>query len=274
MHVAKGLGVVLWLFFFPTMLGFLICFAVGWMIDLLYEQAYLPRLREGSWRQLFSYHTVCLHAKMAKQDSVVTPEEISAFKEVCVFPESEKDVVAHLYNEARATSSGFEEHALQLRELCADDPILLEYVLETLLYVYYRASCAPPCYDFIRASANLMRLSDAQLQEIDRAVSVLVRSSTYSSFKSSHEKASAKGQSSKGATQATEGDISKAFATLSLKEGASEAEVKKAYRRLIKEGHPDKLRGAGVSDAKIQKAESQMMAWNAAYDLIMDSYKS
>ena len=49
---------------------------------------------------------------------------------------------------------------------------------------------------------------------------------------------------------------------------ASDSEVKRAYRRLIVENHPDKLIAQGLPQEFIDLANEKMGAINSAYDMI------
>ena len=53
-----------------------------------------------------------------------------------------------------------------------------------------------------------------------------------------------------------------------LSRAASDDEVKKAYRRLIREHHPDTLIAKGCRKNFIEMANQKMAAINAAYDQI------
>lgn len=53
--------------------------------------------------------------------------------------------------------------------------------------------------------------------------------------------------------------------TLGLKAGATPAEIKRAYRRLARKHHPDRLMSQGLSAAEMEKAEEIMVKLNAAY---------
>ncbi len=59
-------------------------------------------------------------------------------------------------------------------------------------------------------------------------------------------------------------EAAKHYATLGLQKGASAAEIKKAYRSLSMQYHPDKVRNLGAEFQKM--AEEKMKEINAAYD--------
>ena len=57
-----------------------------------------------------------------------------------------------------------------------------------------------------------------------------------------------------------------AFAILGIHENATEAEVKAAYRALIREHHPDKLMAQGMPPEFVATATEKMKRINVAYD--------
>ena len=57
------------------------------------------------------------------------------------------------------------------------------------------------------------------------------------------------------------------YEILGLNPGASEAEIKKAYRELVKKYHPDKYQGNPLADL----AEEKLREVNEAYDTLTNS---
>jgi DnaJ like chaperone protein len=62
--------------------------------------------------------------------------------------------------------------------------------------------------------------------------------------------------------------LTQAYKVLGVNKGSSEAEVKKAYRRLMSQHHPDKLVSKGLPDEMIQLATEKTQEIRKAYDLI------
>ncbi|MFT5139838.1 MAG: DnaJ like chaperone protein [Lysobacterales bacterium] len=62
--------------------------------------------------------------------------------------------------------------------------------------------------------------------------------------------------------------IQQAYATLGIKGSATDAEVKKAYRKLVSQYHPDKLVSRGLPDEMMEKAKTRVREINGAYDQI------
>jgi DnaJ like chaperone protein len=62
-----------------------------------------------------------------------------------------------------------------------------------------------------------------------------------------------------------------AYAALGLTRDAADAEIKRAYRRLVSQNHPDKLTTRNLPDSMKQLAEERIREINVAYELIKDA---
>ncbi|GMR01425.1 MAG: co-chaperone DjlA [Gammaproteobacteria bacterium] len=62
--------------------------------------------------------------------------------------------------------------------------------------------------------------------------------------------------------------LAQAYKILGVNRSSSEAEIKKAYRRLMNQHHPDKLVAKGLPDEMIQLATEKTQEIRKAYDLI------
>jgi DnaJ like chaperone protein len=65
--------------------------------------------------------------------------------------------------------------------------------------------------------------------------------------------------------------LSKAYDILDVSKSASDAEVKKAYRRLMSQHHPDKLIAKGLPEEMIKFATEKTQEIKAAYEQIKES---
>lgn len=66
----------------------------------------------------------------------------------------------------------------------------------------------------------------------------------------------------------TQGSIDDAYRVLGVPASASDAEVKKAYRRLMSQNHPDKLAAKGLPESMREMAEQKTREITAAYELV------
>ena len=65
--------------------------------------------------------------------------------------------------------------------------------------------------------------------------------------------------------------LADAYAALGITPEATEAEIKRAYRKLISQNHPDKLAARGLPESMRAVAEERSRELNAAYDLIKEA---
>lgn len=65
--------------------------------------------------------------------------------------------------------------------------------------------------------------------------------------------------------------LADAYAALGVTANSTPAEIKRAYRKLISQNHPDKLAARGLPESMRQVAEERSREINSAYDLIKDA---
>ncbi len=185
----------------------------------------------------FTVAIIVLGAKMAKADGSVSVEEIKAFKEVFHVPEQDMRNVGKIFDEARKDSKGFEPYASQIAELFKSRRNVLEDLLDGLFH--------------IAKADNILHQS-----EIDylRQVSLIFgfNESEFSTIKERHNSQ----------------EISDPYKILGIDSEANFDQVKKKYKKLIKEYHPDKLIAQGVPKELIDVANKKISAINNAYDRI------
>ncbi|ODS24606.1 molecular chaperone DjlA [Candidatus Endobugula sertula] len=76
-----------------------------------------------------------------------------------------------------------------------------------------------------------------------------------------------------GHTHSGVDELNRAYAALGVTEEASDKEIKRTYRKLMSEYHPDKLIGQGVPDDMVKVATERAQEVQTAYDLIKKSRK-
>lgn len=76
------------------------------------------------------------------------------------------------------------------------------------------------------------------------------------------------GQQHRGPRPTSASDLGDAYKALGVSKDASNQEIKRAYRKLMSQYHPDKLMGQGVPEDMIAVATEQAKDIQVAYDLI------
>ncbi len=200
----------------------------------------------GSREQLFAICVVVLSAKLAKCDGAVKREEIDAFKRMFRIPPESLREVGQLFDQARDSDEGYESFAQRLGEAFADNKGMLEDVLAAL-------------FQIARADGPLTRAEVAFLQGTQ------VRFGLDSNAWERARDGRAGASSQQTAAAATGPDP---YAVLGLAREASDADVRQAWRRLMRENHPDSLAARGVPPEFVKRATDKVAGINAAWDSI------
>lgn len=196
-----------------------------------------PELRR---RVAFSVAMIALSAKMAKADGVVTQDEVRAFQEVFSIPPEEARNVSRLYDLAQADIAGFEAYAQRMAGLCGDGDAncaMLEDVLDGLFHI---AKADGLLHE--REGRFLHRIAQIFAIDEDHYQSILAR----------HVAAGA----------------ADPYVVLGLERGRPFAEVKKRYRKLVADNHPDRMIARGVPAEFVALATTRLAAINAAFEVI------
>lgn len=112
------------------------------------------------------------------------------------------------------------------------------------------------------------RLTNAEQEILSRVCTVLhIPANIYSAMLRARQAggAYAGGQQRAGGTA---GAISQSYAALGLKQDATNQEIKRAYRKLVSQYHPDKLVSRGLPEEMMEMSKRRVREINAAYDQI------
>jgi DnaJ like chaperone protein len=201
----------------------------------------------GSREQLFAICVVVLSAKLAKCDGPVKREEIDAFKRLFRIPPESLREVGQLFDQARDSPEGYESFAERLGSAFADNKGMLEDVLAAL-------------FQIARADGPLTRAEVAFLQGAQVRFGL-----DASAWERARDGRAAGGGGSSAPAAATGPDP---YAVLGLTREVSDADVRQAWRRLMRENHPDSLAARGVPPEFVKRATEKVAGINAAWDRI------
>ncbi len=202
-----------------------------------------PDLRR---RVAFSVAMIALSAKMAKADGIVTQDEVRAFQQIFDIPASERRNVARLYDLAKQDVAGFEAYAERMASLCGSgrsNCAILEDILDGLFHIAKADGLVHEREGrFLQRVAEIFRIEESHYQ------SILAR-------------------------HAHLGEADP-WLVLGIERGTAIADVKKRYRRLVADNHPDRLVARGLPEEFIKIATTRIAAINAAYEMIERGLKA
>ena len=198
----------------------------------------MERRRKSRDAAVFSIALIALSAKMAKADGIVTDDEVDAFATFFSYPAEEAGKVQMLWTLAQQDTAGFEAYARQVGRLFADEPSVLEDVLDCLYFVALADGVAHPEEERLLAEARAAFGLDAAAWRRVRASHV-----------------------------GMEKDDPRAI--LGVAPDADAPAIKAAYRKLARDNHPDALIARGVPEDLLSISEHRMAAINDAYERAM-----
>jgi len=185
----------------------------------------------------FAIAVIALSAKMAKADGVVTRPEVDAFCRIFTIPPGEEKNVSRVYNLAKRDIAGFEAYARDVGRLLSDDPAMLEAILDGL-------------FDIAKA--------DGAVHE--RELSYLARVAHLFGF---GELAFARIRARHVIDH--DGDP---FLALNADPAWDFQRLRRHYRKLVADNHPDRLIARGVPEEFIRIANDRLSAINTAWEKV------
>jgi len=185
----------------------------------------------------FTIAVIALGAKLAKADGVVTPDEIRAFRRVFKVAPEETQNVAKVFNMARKSTDGYELYAKQVAGMFRENPAVLEELVNCL---------------FLIAKAD-GEVHDEELKYLAGVSAIFGFTDT--DFARIREENMGP-------------DAADPYTILGVGHDTDDDTIKSAYRKLVRENHPDTLIAQGMPEEFVEVANEKLATINAAYDKI------
>jgi DnaJ like chaperone protein len=196
-----------------------------------------PADRAGTRQVAFTIAVIALGAKMAKADGQVDRSEVAAFKEVFQVPPSETANVARIFDLAKRDARGFEPYARQIAKMFSKNHPVLEELLDGLFHI---ARADGTIHDseisYLAEVAKLFGFNEADFARIREANIGPDKADPYTIL---------------GVTRAMSND-----------------EIRAAWRKLVRDNHPDRLIAQGLPEEFVMLANQKVATINAAYDKV------
>lgn len=211
----------------------------------LFEPGEQQRVQAAFFSATFS-----IMGHIAKSDGQVTEDEIASCKNIMTqmqLDEQQRETAVKLFNEGKKSDFPLDEVLVQLRQECHRRTSLIQVFLEiqitTAMADGHLHTNERKLIHHIGVKLGIPRA------EIDRLFHF-----------SQHHAATTPQQS-----------LSEAYKLLGVTKESTDAEIKKAYRRLMSQHHPDKLIAKGLPEEMIKLATEQTSEIKLAYEQIKKS---
>ena len=238
--------------FFGGVSGAIIGSVAGWFVGQWIQQSILGSLQMAQ-SELFE-STFSIMGAISKADGVVTRDEINAvermFRMLRVEGElREKSKAA--FNRGKQKDFDLDAAVDRFAALTRGRGPLLQLFLQMqVMAVAADGSIHPAEHAMLVRIARRLGLTEQDVSQLE----ALLRA--------------AEARPSSPGGPPPKDRLADAYAALGVTPQSSGAEIKRAYRKLISENHPDKLASRGLPESMRALAEERSREINSAYDLI------
>ena len=261
--IGGGLG---WLVGGP--LGALLGLAVGHLFDKGYAQVQAEGSpeRRREIEQTFFQTVFRLSGHLAKADGRVSEAEVQQTEaymmELGLTAEHRREAIA-LFKEGTAADFDVDAQVARFREVCGRRSNLVRMLLIFLVNL----ALADGALD--QSEATLLKrigqglgISPAMFEQLLRMIQA------QNQFRGQGQGYSGGGYQGPTGGPSRADQLQSAYDALGVRPEASDADIKKAYRKLMSEYHPDKLIGQGMPEDMVKEATERSQEIRTAYDLI------
>lgn len=208
----------------------------GESLSTVFEQLRTPPER----RVAFAIAVVALGAKMAKADGQVTRDEVTAFREVFQIAKGDEAGAARVFNLARTDIAGYREYAQRIAAMFSDQSETLRDLMEGLFHIALADGVYHPGEDaFLEDVAGIFGLSEAEFRTLRARFVPDAQPDPYT--------------------------------VLGVSPDTPLPEIRKVWRKLVHETHPDAMMARGVPEEAIKLAEKRLIDINRAWEEINEA---
>lgn len=217
----------------------------------------VERIQASFFTTLFS-----VMGHLAKADGRVSEHEIEMAKSVMQqmsLDQAQRQMAIELFNRGKQADFPLDNALQQFRHAARGQRNLIRMFMEILLHAAYADGAVHPKEaQLLKHIARVLGVSPFELAQLEGMVQA--------------QRAFHQGQGRHYQTARPQADLlQEAYQALGVSPSASDAEVKKAYRRQMNQHHPDKLVAKGLPEGMIKIATEKTQEIKAAYDTIMKS---
>ncbi|MGV8933683.1 MAG: co-chaperone DjlA [Gallionellaceae bacterium] len=252
----KFLGALIGLYYFG-LFGALAAYFIGSIIDrsLSYGIGGVNPLSRAHRETIFLSTVFVLMGKIAKVDGHVSKEEVAhvemMFQKLGMSAENRQQAIG-LFKKGGVAEFDMQPTLLEFMKVCGQTSGLKQMLLVYLIVMAFADGKLDPAEEaLLKEIASHLGYSQEMFQQL---MAMVINQSHFASG------------------QATRQDsLDDAYKALGISKENTDQEVKRAYRKLMSQYHPDKLMGQGMPADMIAVATAQAQEVQVAYDLIKKS---
>lgn len=209
--------------------------------------------------------TFAVMGRVAKADGRVSPEEIrlaeAVMRDMELQPAMRRAAI-NLFNEGKSDTFDLDAVIDQFRRECHGRTTLLRMFVEIQLQAAFADGRLDPTEDrLLKAICARLGFGEIAYMQLRRMVEAEL-----------HMRGAGAGAGADaGRADTGRPSLSDAYAVLGVSRDAPDAEVKRAYRRLLSQHHPDKLVSKGLPEEMMKMAAQKTHEIKQAYEAVKDA---
>jgi DnaJ like chaperone protein len=232
--------------------GFLVGGMLGYIAGIALQYSIIGGLRVAQSQLIDS--TFAIMGALCKADNVVSRDEINAVEQafrMLKLQGEQLEQAKDAFNRGKQPDFDLDAAVDQFARISHGRGPLLQLFLQLqVMAVAADGRIDPAEHAMLVRIARRLGLGEADVSQLE----ALLRAAT--------------GGPSAAGREPSKDRIADAYAALGVTPAASAAEIKRAYRKLISQNHPDKLAARGLPESMRAVAEERSRELNSAYDLI------
>ncbi len=235
-------------------------------VEALFETLFASGVVEKK-RQEFLVCAFSMLAKLARSDGRISPAEIEVveryIRDELELNESQRQKVIDIFRQAKDSPLQFTDYASRFYHAFSAQPSMLGHMIDILLQVAAAdGSIAEEEDRLIRGAALRFGLRESRYESLRAQYVNGARRRTASDRAKTAER--------EAETRRPVNGLAQAYGVLQCSADASDGEIKKAYRRLALEHHPDRVMARGLPPELTKTASRKFREIQEAYELVRD----
>lgn len=217
----------------------------------LWQRFYMPADNQSE-QALFMYSSFAIMGHLAKANGVVTREHIeqaTLFMQQLGLTQAQQREAQAAFRDGKAVNFPFKNQVTEFYQCYRNRPDVLQLFLEIQLTTVCRGSkLQSEQVTLLLQLAEIFRIPTRSLEHLLKVYQAQFSRTT--------------------STVSSESQLAAAYQTLGCHAQMSDLEIKRAYKKLMSQHHPDKLMSQGVPAAMLEVAKKRTQDIQAAYELI------